>query len=132
MMRFAFGLLVLIAGVALAEDKKESPKLSGTWAKDADGAEIKFKFEEKTLTITVAAGDNGMTATADYTVDKDGVVKAKVTKVEEKGSFPAKPAKGFEFSMKVAVKDKKATVSDFKSEHEEAKAAVEGEYVKKD
>lgn len=132
MVRFAFALLVLAAGVALAEEKKDTPKLSGTWAKDADGTEIKFKFEAKTVTVSAANGDNGMTATADYTVDKDGVVKAKVTKVEEKGSFPAKPAVGFEFSMKVTVKDKKATVSDFKSEHEGAKAAIEGEYEKKD
>ncbi|QEL20163.1 hypothetical protein [Limnoglobus roseus] len=132
MIRFVLGLLVLAAGVALAEDKKDTPKLSGTWAREAEGMEIKFKFEEKALVITVANGDNGITATADYTVDKDGVVKAKVTKVVEKGDFASKTAKGFEFSMKVALKDKKATISDFKSEHTEAKAVIEGEYVKKD
>ncbi len=136
MMRFALAVVLLAVSVAAAEDKKAdrtaTPKLAGTWAKSVEGMEIKFKFEEKTLAVSVSSGDNGMTATADYTVDKNGVVKAKITKVEEKGDFAAKPAKGFEFSMKVALKDKKATISDFTSEHPEAKDIMEGEYVRKD
>lgn len=135
MLRFSLGVLVLAVGVALAEDKKDdkkdAPKLTGNWVREADGHEIKFAFEEKTLKIIVSVGENGMTATADYTVDKDGVLKAKVTKVEEKGDFPAKPPKDFEFSFKITVKDKKATIDDFKSDIEGAKAVVEGEYEKK-
>ena len=135
MLRFTLGVLLLAVGVALAEDqkdeKKDAPKLSGNWVREADGHVIKFTFEEKSLKIAVNVGENGMTATADYTVDKEGVLKAKVTKVEEKGEFPAKPPKGFEFSFKIAVKDKKATIDDFKSEIEGAKGVVEGEYEKK-
>lgn len=132
MLRFTFALLALVAGVAVAEEKKDAPKLAGSWVREAEGLEIKFKFAEKTVAISVTSGGNGVTATADYTVDKDGVVKAKITKVEEKGEFPAKPAVGLEMSMKVTVKDKKATISEFKSEHEGAKAVIEGEYEKKD
>ena len=131
MLRLTFGLLLLATGFAFAEDKKDAPKLTGSWVREAEGLEIKFKFAEKTLDISVMSGGNGMTATADYTVDKDGVVKAKITKVEEKGEFPGKPAKNLEFTLKIVVKDKKATVSEFKSEHEGAKAVVEGEYEKK-
>lgn len=136
MIRFALGLLVLTAGLALAEDKKDekkkdAPKLSGSWVRDADGTEIKFTFKEKTLDVGAKNGDNGMTATCDYTV-KDGVVSAKVTKVVEKGEFPAKPKEGFEFSFKITIKDKKATIDDFKSDLDGAKAVVEGEYEKKD
>lgn len=131
MLRFTFALLALVAGVAVAEEKKDAPKLSGSWVREAEGLEIKFTFEAKTVAISVMSGGNGMTATADYTIDKDGVVKAKITKVEEKGEFPAKPEKGLEMTMKVVVKDKKATISDFKSPHEGAKAVIEGEYEKK-
>ena len=136
MLRFTLGVLLLAAGVALAEDKKDekkdAPKLSGSWVRDADGTEIKFTFKDKKiLDVGAKNGENGMTATCDYTV-KDGVVTAKVTKVVEKGDFPAKPKEGFEFSFKFTVKDKKATIEDFKSELEGAKAVVEGEYEKKD
>ena len=131
MLRFTLGVLLLAVGVALAEDKKDekkdAPKLSGSWVRDADGTEIKFTFKDKTLDD----GDNGMTATCDYTV-KDGVVKAKVTKVVEKGEFPAKPKEGFEFSFKVTIKDKKAKIDEFTSDLEGAKAVVEGDYEKKD
>ncbi|MBL8866354.1 MAG: hypothetical protein JNK93_12410 [Planctomycetia bacterium] len=134
MFRLALGLLAITAGLALAEekkDKKDAPKLAGSWVRDADGTEIKFTFKDKTLDVGAKNGDNGMTATCDYTF-KDGVVKAKVTKVVEKGEFPAKPNEGFEFSFKITVKEKKATIDDFKSELEGAKAVVEGEYEKKD
>jgi hypothetical protein len=127
--------IVFCVGLSFAEEKKaeknEATKLSGTWVRQHDTYEITFKFDEKTTAITVAVGDNGMTATADYTVDKDGVVKAKITKVEEKGAFPAKPAMGLEISFKIKVADKKATISEFKSEHEQAAAVVEGEYTAK-
>lgn len=135
MLRLSLGVFVLLAGLALAEDKKEAKKddvkLTGSWARDADGTEIKFTFKEKTLEVGAKNGDNGMTATCDYTF-KDGIVKAKVTKVVEKGEFPAKPNEGFEFSFKITIKDKKATIDDFKSDLDGAKAVVEGEYEKKE
>ncbi len=135
MFRLACAVLALAVGLSFAEDKKDDKKkdakLSGSWVRDADGTEIKFTFKDKTLDVGAKNGDNGMTATCDYTV-KDGVVTAKVTKVVEKGEFPAKPKEGFEFSFKITIKDKKATIDDFKSELDGAKAVVEGEYEKKD
>lgn len=134
MFRLACALLAIAAGFTVAEEKKvkkPAPKLSGSWVRDADGTEIKFTFKDKTLDVGAKNGDNGMTATCDYTV-KDGVVSAKVTKVVEKGEFPAKPKEGFEFSFKFTAKDKKAKIEEFKSELEGASAVIEGEYEKKD
>ncbi len=135
MLRITLGLFVLLAGVALAEEKKDvkkaDAKVAGSWTRDHDGTEIKFTFKDaETLLVGAKNGDNGMTATCEYTF-KDGVVKAKVTKVEEKGEFPAKPNEGFEFSFKISVKDKKATIEEFKSDLEGAKDVIEGEYEKK-
>src|SRR5437870_15160 len=86
-----------------ADDKKDKdkPALSGTWVREANGLDLKFEFKDKDiLEITVAAGDNGVVAICKYTVDKEGIVKGKITEVKEKGNFPGKPPKDFEFSFK--------------------------------
>ena len=75
---------------------------------------------------------NGAVVKAKYTVDKDGVIKAKVTDVEEKGEFPAKPAVGFEFSFKFKIDGKTAKLTDFDGKDtENAKPVVEGDYEQK-
>lgn len=124
----ALGTLSLLA---VAEDKKDV-KLSGTWVREAEGFEMKFAFKPETMTIGAKAGDNGVTVTAKYTVEKDGTVKGTVTDVTVKGEFPNPPKKGFEFSFVFAIDGKKAKLSDFKGEDAEgAKAVVEGEYESK-
>jgi hypothetical protein len=139
MLRVACGLVaVLVVGSALgADDKKDDkdkPKLSGTWVREVEGFEVKFQFPKADqLKVTVMTGGNGAVVTAKYETDKDGVIKATVTEVEEKGEFPAKPAKGFEFSFKFKIDGKKASLSDFDGKDaENAKPVVEGEYQKKD
>ena len=123
--------LVLLCGPAAADDK-DKPGLSGTWTREANGLDLKFVFAKDTLKVSAFAGDNGVTVTCKYTVEKDGTVKATVTKVEEKGSFPSKPPEGLEFSFKWKVKGDTATLDDVKGkELEDAKAVLEGEYQKK-
>jgi hypothetical protein len=144
MLRLLAGVSVLagLSGVAVAQDKKADDKaaLSGTWVREANGLDLKYEFTGKdTLKISVFGGENGAIVTAKYAVDKDGLVKIKVTDVEEKGNFPSKPKKGAEFSFKWKVKGDTATVDDFtgigsdedKTLAEAAKPLIEGEYARK-
>ena len=60
------------------------------------------------------------------------MVKAKITKVEEKGMFQNPPPKGLEFSFTWKVKGGKATLDDLTGEGLDGfKPVVEGEYEKK-
>jgi hypothetical protein len=123
--------LVLVCGPAAADDK-DKPALSGIWTREANGLDLKFEFAKETFKVSAFAGDNGVTVTCKYTVEKDGTVKAKITKVEEKGMFQAKPPEGLEFSFKWKVKDNTASLDGLKGDGlEEAKAVLEGEYQKK-
>ena len=73
-----------------------------------------------------------MIVTCKYTVEKDGTVKASISKVEEKGNFASKPPQGLEFSFKWKVKGDTATLDDLKGKDlDEAKPILEGDYQKK-
>jgi hypothetical protein len=129
MVRFCFGLLAAaVLGLSATADDKDQP-IKGTWAREAEGIEIAFNFKTKDeLLVTARAGENGVTLTCKYEI-KDGKVSAKVTEVMEKGEFPAKPPKGYEFKFKFKVEKEKATLSDYEADNAEAvKAVVEGEY----
>src|SRR3954464_5625132 len=89
--------LTAVGGPAAADDK-DKVTLSGTWTREANGLDLKFDFSKETFKLSAFGGDNGVTITCKYTVEKDGTVKATVTKVEEKGNFPSKPPEGLEFS----------------------------------
>ena len=128
--------MVAFVGVSFADDKKDdkkAPALSGKWIREADGFDLSFSFEKDgKLVLDVKAGDNGLTLTTTYTVDKDDKVTAEITDVKEKGNFPTKPEKGSKFSFKFKVDDKKAKLTDFEiPDGDGAKAVVEGEYKKK-
>ncbi len=112
---FAAALALGLVSTAYAEDKKDAPKLAGTWVREADGIELAFQF----------VGDD----TVKYTVGKDGVISATITDVKEKGTFPSKPPVGLEFKCKFTIDGKTAKLTDFESEKAEgAKAVLEGEY----
>ena len=117
--------LALVAFTAGADDKKEEK--TTTWVREANGVELKFVFGKDTATFNVTAGENTAVLKAKVTKEKD-VVTAVITDVTVKGDFPATPKKGDKMSFKWVAKDDTATLSDFKSDHEEAKAVVEGEY----
>ena len=122
--------LALVCGPVAADDKDK--ELSGTWTREANGLDLKFVFTKDTFKVSAFGGDNGVTATCKYTVEKDGTVKATITKVEEKGNFPSKPPEGLEFSFKWKVKGDTATLDDLKGQDlADAKAIIEGEYQKK-
>ncbi|HUR55159.1 MAG TPA: hypothetical protein VMZ71_13580 [Gemmataceae bacterium] len=132
MFRLLAGVVALgLVGVAAAQDKKDDKKtISGTWTREASGLDITFAFEKETLKITATQGENGVVVTNTFKVEKDNVVKVKVTNVEEKGTFPAKPAKDLEFSFKWTIKkDGGATLDELKGEGlDEAKGALEGDF----
>src|SRR5262249_30859460 len=123
--------LALLAGTVVADDKKDKDK-GTTWTRESNRIDLTFLFTKDTLTATVMSGENGFVATCKITTDKDGVVKAKITKVEEKGKFPNLPKAGIEFSFKWKVNGDTAELSDLKGDDvEDAKGIVEGEYKKK-
>jgi peroxiredoxin len=74
-----------VGGAATADDKKvDRPALSGTWGKK-DGA-LKIEFTGKGVLKIAPHGDSAVIAiVCDYTVEKEGLVKAKVTGSEGKG-----------------------------------------------
>jgi hypothetical protein len=131
-MRILFSSILLIAfcGVAAAEDKPAA--LSGTWTRESGGLDLKIEFSGKdALKMSAFHDENGAIVTCKYTV-KDGLVKAKVTKVEIKGDFKAAPKEGIDFTFKWKVKHDTGTLDDFTAGGmETAKPVIEGEYVKK-
>ena len=123
------------AAAVTADDKKKDDKekpLSGAWVRESNGLDLKVEFTGKdALKMSAFGDDNGVTVTCKYTV-KDGVVKAKVTKVEVKGDFKSAPKEGLEFTFKWKVKGDTAALDDFEAEGlEAAKPVLEGEYAKK-
>jgi RNA polymerase sigma factor (sigma-70 family) len=118
-----------------ADDKKDDkPALSGTWAKK--DAEPTIEFGKETFRFIPHADSKVLVLLCDYTRDKDGVVKAKVTgfegKDEVKKVVMEKLPVGTEFTFKWTVKKDAATLEDVKGEKAEAlKSHFEGEYEKK-
>ena len=132
-----FALCTLV-GVTFADDKKDdekktTPAFSGKWVREADGFDLSFSFEkEGKMMLDVKSGENVLTITTTYSVDKENNVTAEITDVKMKGNFPTKPEKGSKFSFKFKVDDKTAKLSDFDiHDGDGAKAIVEGEYKKK-
>ncbi len=134
----AVAVAALLGGVSLADDKKEdkkAQKLEGVWTKEVEQINLTLDFSKAdVLVVTAAIGDNALVITTKTTVEKDGTVKAKMTKSEVKGDFPFKPMDGYEFSFKIKMDGKKATISDYTANEgeEQGKHAVEGEYAKKE
>ena len=128
----AFALVISLGTAAPTQDKKDEKKaaLTGTWVRESNGLDLKLDFSAKDNTFKLSAfgGENGVIVTCKYAVEKD-VVKAEITGVEEKGSFPAKPPKGLAFSFKWTVKKDVATLDDLKGEGlEDAKPVLEGDF----
>jgi hypothetical protein len=132
----ACGLLALAGLAAMADDKKgDKPALSGTWGKK-DG-EPKIEFADKGVLKIAPHGDSAVIAVVcDYTVEKEGLVKAKIAgfegKEEVKKHIAEKVPVGTEFSFKWTVKGDTAKLDDLKCEKvEQLKSHLEGEYNQK-
>jgi hypothetical protein len=132
------GVLALACRLALADDgkgDKDKPIPAGTWEmKDAEPM-LEFTGEDK-LTIFPHGGKFDFQIDCSYTVTKDGLVKAKVTRLggpeavveKAKGSVPV----GLEFRFKWKVEGDKATLDDLDGKDvEHVKERLQGEYTKK-
>src|SRR5580698_10734439 len=99
--------LALFLGSVVADDKPDTV----SWERESNGIDLKLDVGKDKLKFHVFSGDNGVVVTCKMSLDKDGLVKATVTDVEEKGNFPTKPAVGMEFSFKWKVDGDTATLS---------------------
>jgi hypothetical protein len=128
-----------LAGLTVcADDKKDDtakPALSGVWVQS--GGELKLEFADKGVMKIHPHGDKAEIAiVCKCTVDKDGLVKAKVSEHEGKDEVKNKINEvvpvGQEFSFRWQVKDDKATLDDLKGDKvDHLKAHLEGKYDKK-
>ena len=113
---------------AVADDK---PALTGTWMK----GELRLEFADKgVLKISPHNKDELILLVCKYTVEKDGVVKVKITELEGTAKDMAKdhlPA-GKEFTFKWQAKDDTATIDDMKGDDIDFfRSHLEGKYEKK-
>ena len=132
------GTLALAGRSASADDakgNKDRPALSGSWEKK--DAESKLEFADGGV-LTIFPHGDGLDFRVDcsYTVTKEGLVKAKITRLDgredviekAKGVLPV----GLEFRFKWKVQGDAATLADLEGEDvEHVKARLEGEYAKK-
>lgn len=130
---FAFAAALVASAGSPAQDAKPDKRaapLSGVWTRESGGLDLKFDFTggKAAFKVYVFSNADGVVATCKYEV-KDGVVKAEVTEVEEKGSFPNKPPVGFGYSFKWQPKGDTAELSDLTGDNIDAvRPAVEGEW----
>src|SRR5262249_14609036 len=100
-----------VGGAEADDNKGDRPALSGTWGKK-DGA-LKIEFADKGIMKIAPHGDSTVLAiVCDYTVEKEGLVKAKVTGADGKGEAKKHVEErlpvGTKFSFKWPVKAKTA------------------------
>jgi len=131
-------VLVLVSHPALADDgtgDKNKPIPSGTWAKKDAEPTLKFAGEDK-LTIFPHGDNLDFQIDCSYTVTKEGLVKAKITRLggsedvieKAKGSVPV----GLEFRFKWKVEGNTATLDTLDGKDvEHVKERLEGDYTKK-
>jgi hypothetical protein len=129
------GVLVLVSLTATAGDKKEAkPGLSGTWAKK-DG-QLKIEFADKRVLKIAPHGDPALIAiVCDYTVNKEGIIKAKITGFEGKEKAQKQIAErvpaGLKFSFRWMVQGGTARLDELTGDKTETlKAHMEGEFEK--
>jgi hypothetical protein len=125
-------VLALFACASLVRaDDKDKDELKGTFTKKAGDFDLTFKFEKAgEFTFKMSNGTDGCVMDVKYTKEKDGLIKAEVTKFEKIGNFGAEKEKGYKFTMKAKLKDKKLEISEIEGDDisEDAKQTVQGEY----
>ena len=126
--------LALAARSAPAEDKKDAKSIpAGVWAKK--DAELKIEFADKgVLKISPHGKDEFILILCKYTIEKDGLIKVKITDLEgeAKEKVKEKLPVGLTFSFKWKAKKDAATLEDVTGENTEVfKSHMEGEFEKK-
>jgi hypothetical protein len=130
--------LALAGRPSLADDEqgdKQKPIAAGKWEKKDAEPTLEFTGEDK-LTIFPHGANLDFQIDCSYKVTKEGVVKAKITRLggpdevveKAKGSVPI----GLEFEFKWKVEGDKAKLDDLDGKDvEHVKERLEGEYTKK-
>ena len=125
-------VLALFACASLVRaDDKDKDELKGTFIKKAGDFDLTFKFEKAgEFTFKMSNGTDGCVMDVKYTKEKDGLIKGEVTKFEKVGNFGAEKEKGYKFTMKAKIKDKKLEISELEGDdiNDDAKNTVQGEY----
>jgi RNA polymerase sigma factor (sigma-70 family) len=118
----------------VAADDKDKP-LSGVWVKKE--GEMKLEFaDKKVLKVSPHGKDDVILIVCEFTQEKEGLVKVKITELEGNGEAKKKLGMllpvGTEFSFKWKVKDDAATLEELKgTEIEKFKSMLEGDFEKK-
>jgi hypothetical protein len=130
------GIVALCSAAAPADDganPSDKPSPSGVWV--LEGGEMKIDFDKKDVMKLFPHGESDVVVVVcQYTVEKDSVVKAKITELE--GDAKEQVEKilpvGLEFSFKWTAKDGTGAVKDVKGEDVDLlKAHLEGDYSQK-
>jgi hypothetical protein len=135
-MRGALATCVALGSLpALAADDKAKAGPSGAWARK-DGMQGLEFADKDVLKLFPHGKDAGIVIVCSYSVDKEGLIKAKITELQAKDEVKAKLKElvpvGYEFNFHWKAKDDKATLGDIKGENaEHLKAHLEGDYEKK-
>jgi hypothetical protein len=122
------------AALAVDDKKDEKPALSGKWSKK--DAEPIISFEKESFRFSPHGKNEVIVLLCDYTRDKDGVVKAKITgyegKEDAKKMIMEKLPVGTEFTFKWTTRKDGATLEELKGEKAELfKSHFEGDYESK-
>jgi RNA polymerase sigma factor (sigma-70 family) len=111
---------------------KDKAALSGVWT--LKGGELRIEFVDKEVMKISPHGENQVIVIlCRYTVEKEGLVKAKITDLEGKEEAKEKAKDhvpvGLEFSFKWKVKDNSATLDNVKGDNvDHLKSHLEGDY----
>jgi hypothetical protein len=130
--------VMLLAGMSAAGDKKDAkdrPEVSGTWARK--GAQLEIEFASKDmLRIHPHGAKFPFAVVCNYTINKDGLLKAKITELEAKDEVKAKVKDilppGLEFRFTWKARADQAVLDDVQGKNTDVlKSHLEGEYEKK-
>lgn len=128
----AAGLFVGAGHIAAAANTPDGdkPALAGKWT--MNNGETKIEFPEKNVLKIAPHGDTDvLLITCEYSLDKEGHIKAKITDLDGTVKEKAKEVVpvGTEFRFKWTAKDKAAKLEDVKCDKaDHLKAHLEGEY----
>ena len=134
MVRSVIAMLALVVVTATAGAEEKVKKPLGTWVRENGDNKITFVITNDKLSATLHTGNGDLVIQTTYEVDKDSVLKTKITKVD-KNDIGAQIEEGHTFSFKFKIADGTMTVSDLKDKDgndpgEGPKSLVEGDYKK--
>src|SRR5687767_5714827 len=119
-------LVLALTLTATAQPGKTKAPL-GTWVREAGKAKAEFKFEEKSLTVTMKKDDASLVIETDYGIAKDGTIFGRIAKVNS--STGEGPDPGMLFSFKIKMGKDTLTISELTgTDNAEARQLIEGEY----